>query len=646
MRRGVADAAVPRGVAPVRRASGRRLARAAALVATAGAALLLTTAGATAAAAPAVAADQTTGRQITRYDVTARVDATGAAHVTIDLDFDFGDDPGHGPYLSLVTRQRYDDQHDRLYRYSGITASSPSGAPAEVNREDDPYAIVLRIGDPHVGDVSGTQRYVVSYTVDGWVNPANAQHSGDELNWNVIGSGWTVPLSRLSLTVTGPAPAHDAVCFAGPSGATTPCTSAAVTGTGTAFTQDTLAVGDQWTAVTGWPGGTFQTAPLLGPRYSATAPLNPAGLGGGVAAAVLLGGVGLAAVRVRRVGRDQEYLGLTPGLRPADGQATLVGPRRRAEVSVQFAPPEGTRPGAIGTLVDEQADPVDVTATLVDLAVRGYLRIEEVPRSNPAKKPKDWTLVSLRPADGELLEFERTLLERVFAGRASVTLSELKTTFASSMAQVQTGLYRHVTERGWFRANPRTVRAAWRAGGLALVVAGGAATAILLNAKVQARGVALLGVAVALVGLVVVALAKAAPARTPDGTAVLAQTLGFRRYLATAEADQLRFEEGQDVFSRYLPYAIVFGLADRWARVFAEVAASGRAVAAPGWYVGYYNPVPGLFWGQAFAGSMERFSAVATESLSAPTPGSSGGSGLGGGGFSGGGVGGGGGGGW
>ena len=58
---------------------------------------------------------------------------------------------------------------------------------------------------------------------------------------------------------------------------------------------------------------------------------------------------------------------------------------------------------------------------------------------------------------------------------------------------------------------------------------------------------------------------------------MLAQSLGFRRYLATAEANQLRFEEGEDIFSRYLPYAIVFGLADRWARVFSELAAQGRA---------------------------------------------------------------------
>ena len=90
----------------------------------------------------------------------------------------------------------------------------------------------------------------------------------------------------------------------------------------------------------------------------------------------------------------------------------------------------------------------------------------------------------------------------------------------------------------------------------------------------------------------------------------------------------------------------MFGLADRWARVFAELAAHGRVVPQPTWYTGYYNVGAGMFWAQSFAGAMDRFSSIATQSLSAPTPGSSGGSGFGGGGFSGGGVGGGGGGGW
>jgi uncharacterized membrane protein YgcG len=598
----------------------------------------------TAAAVP----DQTSGREITRYDVTATLAADGTMRVTLDFDFDFGDDPGHGPFLSLPTRVSYDDQQDRAFRYTDISASSPTDAPAQVHREDDGSALILRIGDENVDDVSGVQTYHVEYTADGLLNPANEQHSGDELYWNVIGAGWEIPLGDLTVTVDGPAPVEGAVCFAGPYGSSTPCTSASFSGPTSTFTQDLVPVGDEFSTVTGWPAGTFPgVEPILVDKPDPLAPVRPASPLGIVALLVLVGGAVLAIVRVRRVGRDKAYLGLTPGLRPADNQpGAATGYRdRRDVVSVQFQPPAGVRPGEMGTLLDEKADPVDVTATLVDLAVRGWLRIEEVPRSNPKKKAKDWTLVQLKNKDGSLLPYEDTLLSSIFATSTSVKLSDLKTTFAASMAKVQDGLYEHVTQSGWFRANPKSVRARWYGAGIALAILGIVLTFVAFGSGLAVTGLALVPVALVVVGVLVTILGKAAPARTEDGTAVLAQSLGFRRYLAPAEANQLRFEEGEDIFSRYLPYAIVFGLADRWARVFAELAAQGRTFEQPGWYVGGYYPGANIYWATAFASSLDRFQSVATEAISAPTPGSSGGSGFSGG-FSGGGVGGGGGGGW
>ncbi|WP_421732949.1 DUF2207 domain-containing protein [Cellulomonas sp.] len=598
----------------------------------------------TAAAAP----DQTSGREITRYDVTASLAADGTMRVTLDFDFDFGDDPGHGPFLSLPTRVYYDENLDRAFRYTDISASSSTDAPDGVNKESTSDALILRIGDEDIDNVSGVQTYHVEYTADGLLNPANAQHSGDELYWNVIGAGWEIPLGDLSVAVDGPAPVEGAACFAGPYGSTTPCTSSSFAGSSSTFTQDLVPLGDQFSTVTGWPAGTFPgVEPILVDKPDPLAPVRPASPLGIVALLVLVGGAVLAIVRVRRVGRDKAYLGLTPGLRPADNQpGAATGFRDRREVvSVQFQPPAGVRPGEMGTLLDEKADPVDVTATLVDLAVRGWLRIEEVPRSNPKKKAKDWTLVQLKNKDGSLLPYEDELLSSIFASSTSVTLSDLKTTFAASMAKVQDGLYEHVTQSGWFRANPKSVRARWYGAGIALAILGIVLTFVAFGAGLSVGGLALVPLALLVVGVLVTILGKAAPARTEDGTAVLAQSLGFRRYLATAEANQLRFEEGEDIFSRYLPYAIVFGLADRWARVFAELAAQGRSFEQPGWYVGGYYPGANIYWATAFASSMDRFQSVATEAISAPTPGSSGGSGFSGG-FSGGGVGGGGGGGW
>jgi uncharacterized membrane protein YgcG len=295
----------------------------------------------------------------------------------------------------------------------------------------------------------------------------------------------------------------------------------------------------------------------------------------------------------------------------------------------------------MGTLTDETADPRDVTATIIDLAVRGYLRIEEVAPPG-ARGGGDWNLRVLSGPLAGLAPYERELLDSLFAGRTVVMLSAIKTTFSQAMARVQVKLYTEVTTLGWFRDSPDAVRSRWALAGVGIGALGGVVTFILA----AATSWALVGVSIIALGILVLALSRRAPARTAAGTAVLAQSLGFKRYLETAEANQLRFEEGEDLFSRYLPFAIVFGVAERWAGIFEQLARQGRTVAEPTWYVGPYFG-PGHFWlgGAHFGQAMNAFSETASATIAAPTPGSSGGSGFSGG-FSGGGGGGGGGGGW
>src|SRR5690625_1189892 len=86
---------------------------------------------------------------ITRYDVQAEAAADGAVLVQLDFDFDFGTDEGHGPYLTFITRQEIDGDpdHYRVLEYSDITATSPSGAPAQVRQEDDGTVLAVYNGD-------------------------------------------------------------------------------------------------------------------------------------------------------------------------------------------------------------------------------------------------------------------------------------------------------------------------------------------------------------------------------------------------------------------------------------------------------------------------------------------------------------------
>jgi uncharacterized membrane protein len=132
-------------------------------------------------------------------------------------------------------------------------------------------------------------------------------------------------------------------------------------------------------------------------------------------------------------------------------------------------------------------------------------------------------------------------------------------------------------------------------------------------------------------------LANRMPARTAAGTAMVRRIRGFRVVIDKAETHLSRWAEQEDIFTRYLPYAVVFGLTDKWAKAFAGLATEPDTSS---WYVGSRA----LSYG-AFAQSIDGF-AVTTGGTLASTPSGSGSSGFGGGGVSGGGGGGGGGGSW
>lgn len=580
------------------------------------------------------------GESIGRYTIELATRADGSMHVREAITYTFAGSEHHGIERFITTQFEHGEGEIRQYPVSHVEVTSPTGAPDDVD-VDGGAVTTIRIGDPDE-TVRGTQRYELNYDVGGVTNTL-ADHQ--ELYWNVIGTQWDVPISNVSVTMSGPAAVTKTACFEGAQGSTDTCDSSVGGGGKAVFSAPQLQPNQGMTVVGSFPTGTFPDAePIIKEKQTLgrAFTLDPAtGLGSLALFGVIGGG---AAALVSRRGRDERYLATVPGLEPGLGQdtgTTRASLFSREPVAVQFTPPKDVRPGQIGTLIDEQANVLDVTATIVDLAVRGFLKIEEIPKEGWFGKA-DWRLRMVWPAPtDELTAYETTLLQAIFKDRQEVLMSELKQHFSTDLKKVQSQLYDDVTLRGWFRGNPSSVRVTWTALAVVLVLAGGGLTFLLAT---RTR-FGLIGIAVLAAGLVALVLAPRMPARTARGTAVLAQTRGFRQYLETAEANQLRFEEGEDIFSRYLPYAIIFGVAERWAKVFADLAAGGARVAEPTWYAGSaFNQ--GVFNYALFAGSMDDFTTTTSGSIAAATPSSSGGSGFGGGGFSGGGGGGGGGGSW
>jgi uncharacterized membrane protein len=312
-------------------------------------------------------------------------------------------------------------------------------------------------------------------------------------------------------------------------------------------------------------------------------------------------------------------------------------PRQRP-ITVQYTPPEGLTPAEAGTLLDNSADMRDITATLVDLAVRGKLRIEE--HQNPKLfglfgGGTEYTLQ--RRISGEsLAPHETQVFDGIFDGRGDrVRLQDLNDEFYKQLPYIRESIFRGLKGRGFYRDRPDKVKAKWTgvAIGVALLIGVGGSflsTAFLLTPVPFI-------IAGVLVLLILLVFAQIMPARTEAGTRALEHVLGFEEFLRRVEAEHLRrvIIDHPELFDKYLPFAMAFGVERKFAKAF-----EGIYTQAPQWYVG-----PGIsnFNVIHFSSSMSQLSSVAATTM-ASSPRSSGGSGFGGGGGSGGGGGGGGGG--
>jgi len=322
---------------------------------------------------------------------------------------------------------------------------------------------------------------------------------------------------------------------------------------------------------------------------------------------------------------------------------------RRQPVVVRYEPPGALTPAEVGTLVDNSPDMRDITATVVDLAVRGFIKIKgtEEDRFLGLGTKTQYALQLIRPESDwrELRPHEDALLQSVFSTRTGppapaggaapvideVAISDLKNRFYKHVPEIRERIFSQLIDRGYYLRRPDRVKATFYV--LAVVVGiGGSVVSGVLDLGLAAI------VASILSGLIIGVFGHLMPARTVEGARALEGALGFEEFLDRVESDRFdRMVKTPAMFEKFLPFAMALGVERNWARAF-----EGIYTSQPDWYVGRYH---GAFGPRMFAASLADLSSDAGTAMTS-APRSSGGSGTGGGGFSGGGFGGGGGGGF
>lgn len=557
-------------------------------------------------AAGPVQADELTIPQF-RSEIAVRSDASIAVTETITANFPSA---RHGLYRTIPFRYQPSGQPVVAVPIA-IEAVTQDGATIPYTVRPVGGAVVVKIGDPG-RTITGRHVYAIRYTAQAAVN-FFSDH--DELYWNVTGQDWPSDPAQVEAVVTVPAgvAATDlrATCYTGRTYGSTERACQSEAGPG----QARFAASQALTIVVGWPTG-IVTKPgnydQLRHAGTTVAPVRPA-LPYRTVVVLILANVALPLLAAwfllwwwMRHGRD---------------------PLGRRALMVEYDPPPGLTPAETGVVMDERADLRDVNATLIDLAVRGYLRIRELDR--PAMlgfgHQRDYALERRKDyvADRTLAEHERLLLDGLFADGPEQKLSALKGTFAQHILDIQKSLYRTLVTRGYFVSNPRTVRNIFLMVGAVILFVG----FYLFSIRIYT---------LPLVALMFFLTSRTMPQRTPRGAEAHWQARGFKEYLAKAEKYRLHWQEKENIFERFLPYAMVFGVAEKWSRALAEMARR-----PPDWYSGQsghaFNSL--VLWS-----ALSDLTAATTKSFAPPAAGGQ--SGFGGGGFSGGGFGGGGGGSW
>lgn len=232
-----------------------------------------------------------------------------------------------------------------------------------------------------------------------------------------------------------------------------------------------------------------------------------------------------------------------------------------------WRPPEGLTPAEVGTLIDERCDLTDVVSTVVDLAVRGYIKIRVLPFNGflyLSNRDYEFTLLQ-SPKDRELKPHEQLFLSLLFGMSNTTYVSALKGQFADYLPYLKRQIYTSLVQGGYFARDPDLDRKNFLSVGAAVITVG---VALMIASTYHIGGTAT-ALGSILSGLVLLCAANAMPKRTTEGVRALEQIKSFRNFMVFGEKNDLETvaREETSEFNRFLPHAIVLGVADHWARV-------------------------------------------------------------------------------
>lgn len=526
---------------------------------------------------------------VKNFDVGIMAHQNGDMTITETIQYDFGSDSRHGIFRYIPTYTTVGN----LYRVSDIKFLSIKRDGRDEKYDDSYQAdqVEVKIGDPDK-TIKFEHSYEIVYQVKNGIGSNYDTH--DEIYWDLTGTEWDVPIENATATLTNDfnAVPTKTICYTGESGSNAQDCESVISGN-SSITRATQPLGsyEGMTVVTAFPVGTFpksqlsDSAPVLGKDVLTL-------LGIYALVWIILNTVVFAVVlKWYLKNRNQTNLG---------------------NHAVHFDIPKYEKnyltPLEAGIIDNTKLEQNDIMATIFDLAIKKYIKIEQIPGKKALgvfKGKDDYKVIKLKEysSDQYLEEFEKTLLEKILKGEQERKLSDIQT-FYLTFTQMEKQGFESLVGKGFYTKNPKDQKA--------LLLIGG----IILTASLNI-----------LLGPLLIYLSTKLNGRTAKGDAMDHQVEGLKIFLKNMHRHYNFQVKNAITVEKYIPYAMAFGFIDQFMDQIKEIYPEYK----PNWYSGHSN-----FY-TARMGIISSMSSHMTTSAPSSSSGFSGGGSSGGGGGGGGG---------
>ena len=530
-------------------------------------------------------------------------DFTAEYHVNTDSTIDVREtiladflQPQHGIYRYIPIQYKDGQGFNYKLRVGNVSVSDKNGIGRNI-AERGYNPLYLKIGDPDF-TVTGLQTYVINYNVTRGIRYFDDH---DELYFNITGHDWDTYIANASATVSFDRPMTDDfryTCYVGALGSNSSefCDVKQVAADKIEFTATKSLLYDD-------PAEDFTIAVWLPKGFVVPPTTNQTIIwwlqdNWGLFLAPII--FVLMFWLWRRKGRD---------------------PKFTKTVIAQYSENSELSPIVADVLLhDKDMDTKAISAEIVYLASHGYLTIREILKENK-NKVEDYELTKIKEPDEKLKKFQKILMFKLFNygtdGKVKLK-ADLEKKFYNALPKIKQELKAEI--KPYYTTSPE-----WKIG---FMVIGGMMAGFGL---VMGLSFSRLDIIIGLIlgGLFVMIFGWFMAKKTSAGQDLAWYAAGLKEFIKVTDQDRAKVYEDHNMFVKGLPYAMVFGLADKWGKAF-----DGIYLDQPDWYqttrLGTFNTI-------LFASSLSSFSSTSSSHGFAAPSSSSGFGGGAGGGFGGGG---------